>query len=160
MFYWIFQYLRTLLFSFNNINNRKQLPTSSANKDDVLKYENKYKIDKSRTSIRQPGPNSFLLENCPVGNVLLKYNTEKSSFEYYSDRTVPFRYLETIARKYANTFDCTHVYLIEKNKTACNRYSHMGKLNNFSFLNKPSSTETKKLTFAAFKASMASAAAR
>lgn len=159
MFYWIFQYLRTF-FSFNNIiNNRKQLPSSAG--VDVLstKYENKYKIDKLRSK-HQPCTNSFLLENCPVGNVLLKYNTEKSSFEYYSDRTVPFRYLETIARKYSNTFDCTHVYVTEKTKTSCNRYSHMGKLNNFSFLNKSSSAETKKLTFAAFKASMASAAAR
>ena len=157
MFYWIFQYfLNFFSFNNNNNNNKKQLPSSAYQ---PTKYEDKYKIDKSRSSMRHPVASSYLLENCPVGTVLLKYNTEKSSFEYYSDRTVPFRYLETIARKYANTFDCTHVYLIEKNKTACNRYSHMGKLNNFSFLNKPPSTETKRLTFAEFKASVASAAA-
>jgi len=42
----------------------------------------------------------FVIEMTPIGNVLLYYNFDKLSFEYYSDNTIPYRYLEVVARKY------------------------------------------------------------
>jgi len=59
--------------------------------------------------------NSILLEKTPTGNVIMFYNNSKESFEYYSDSTVPYRYLETIARKYVVTFKCKNIY-IDMNK--------------------------------------------
>jgi hypothetical protein len=44
--------------------------------------------------------NNFVVEMTPIGNVLLYYNHDKLSFEYYSDNTIPYRYLEVVARKY------------------------------------------------------------
>ena len=39
------------------------------------------------------------------------YNFEKESFSYYSDFNIPYRYLETIARKYIITFNCAILYI-------------------------------------------------
>jgi len=52
-----------------------------------------------------------LLETTPVGNVIMTYNVKKEVFEYYSDCTVPYRYLDTACRKYAATFGCKPLYI-------------------------------------------------
>ena len=39
------------------------------------------------------------------------YNHDKLAFEYYSDLTVPYRYLETVARKYVLTFNYRPLYI-------------------------------------------------
>jgi len=55
--------------------------------------------------------NSFLMEKTPLGNVALYYNQDRECFEYYSDNTIPYRYLETVGRKYVITFDCIDLYI-------------------------------------------------
>lgn len=55
--------------------------------------------------------NSFIIEKTPLGNVLMYYNHKKQSFEYYSDNTIPYRYLETVSRKYVKTYDCAYLYV-------------------------------------------------
>lgn len=60
--------------------------------------------------------NSYVFENTPLGNVILFYNSEKGSFEYYSDKTMPYRYLETVARKYVTTFNCKILYTDMENE--------------------------------------------
>ena len=37
--------------------------------------------------------NSYIAENTPVGNVFMRYNNDKKSFEYYSNSSIPYRYL-------------------------------------------------------------------
>lgn len=54
--------------------------------------------------------NSFIIENTPLGNVLMLYNNKRGSFEYYSDNAIPYRYLETVSRKYVKTFHCRSIY--------------------------------------------------
>ena len=39
------------------------------------------------------------------------YNHDKSAFEYYSDATIPYRYLETVARKYVITYNYRPLYV-------------------------------------------------
>jgi hypothetical protein len=55
--------------------------------------------------------NSFIIEKTPLGNVLMYYNSVRGSFEYYSDNTIPYRYLETVSRKYVKTFNCRYLYV-------------------------------------------------
>lgn len=55
--------------------------------------------------------NCFILETTPHGNVLMIYDTNKSSFKYYSDNTIPYRYLEPVARKYVKQFNCRPLYV-------------------------------------------------
>ena len=52
-----------------------------------------------------------LLEHTPLGNVLMYYNHDTESFVYFSDMTLPYRYLDTVGRKYTLTFRCTHLYV-------------------------------------------------
>jgi hypothetical protein len=55
--------------------------------------------------------NNYVLEPTPLGNVFMRYNNQKKSFEYYSNNTIPYRYLETIGRKYVMTFRCKALFV-------------------------------------------------
>lgn len=55
--------------------------------------------------------NSVLLEMTPLGNVYMRYNSEKGSFEYFSNHSIPYRYLEPIGRKYVMTFWCKPLFI-------------------------------------------------
>jgi len=52
-----------------------------------------------------------LIEKTPLGNVVLFYDKKKETFSYYSDNTIPYRYLETVARKYVTMFRCKYLYV-------------------------------------------------
>ena len=54
--------------------------------------------------------NSFVMEKTPLGNVLMLYNNKRGSFEFYSDNTIPYRYLEPVSRKYVKMFGCRPIY--------------------------------------------------
>lgn len=56
--------------------------------------------------------NCVLFEMTPVGNVIMRYNAKKEAFEYYSDCTIPYRFLDTVCRKYAVTFYCKSLYVV------------------------------------------------
>jgi len=75
---------------------------------------------------------SFLIEKTPLGNVAMYYNQERECFEYYSDHTIPYRYLETIGRKYVLTFDCIELYIdmeeeVQKQKEKLEEHKRMEK---------------------------------
>jgi len=55
--------------------------------------------------------NNYILEQTPLGNVYMRYNNSKKSFEYFSNSTIPYRYLETIGRKYVMTFWCKPLFI-------------------------------------------------
>ena len=50
--------------------------------------------------------NCFVMETTPQGNVLMIYDNKRNSFKFYSDNTIPYRYLEVVGRKYVKMFDC------------------------------------------------------
>ena len=53
----------------------------------------------------------FIIERTPIGNVIMQYDVNKEAFVYYSDNMIPFRYLETVARKYVCTYNCKELYI-------------------------------------------------
>lgn len=60
--------------------------------------------------------NNFILEKTPVGCVIMCFNynsdnVDTSSFIYYSDHSIPYNYLDTLARKYVITFNCLNLYI-------------------------------------------------
>lgn len=55
--------------------------------------------------------NNFVIDSTPLGNVIMLYNNKKEVFEYYSDNTIPYRFLETVARKYVITYFCRPLYI-------------------------------------------------
>ena len=60
------------------------------------------------------------MEFSPVGNVIMSYDFSKSSFIYYSDSNVPFRYLEPIGRKFVTTYNCKELFQIMNTNTNIN----------------------------------------
>jgi len=54
--------------------------------------------------------NNYVIENTPNGNVMMRYNYEKASFEYFSDNIIPNRFLDVVARKFVKTHDCVSLY--------------------------------------------------
>lgn len=116
-------------FIFNKKETQKleDKKTNVLSKKEIL-YEDKYKEKfekKEEKKLNQEDlqnlKNNHIIEYTPLGNVLMFYKYDKndtddlSSFIFYSDHTIPYRYLETVARKYCITYNCKIVYVdIEK----------------------------------------------
>jgi hypothetical protein len=68
--------------------------------------------------------NDYVIENTPLGNVVMRYNNEKGSFEYFSNNSIPYRYLEPVGRKYVMSYFCKPLFvdLQEELKRAEEKY--------------------------------------
>ena len=55
--------------------------------------------------------NNYVLEHTPLGNIYMRYNNNKKSFEYFSNSTMPYRYLEPVGRKYVMTYWCKPIFV-------------------------------------------------
>lgn len=55
--------------------------------------------------------NCFVMEKTPIGNVLMIYDKEIGKFKYYSDSSMPYRYLEVVGRKYVKLFNCRPLFI-------------------------------------------------
>jgi len=71
--------------------------------DNALKYVLDVKLDGFI--------NNYVLETTPLGNVYMRYNNAKTSFEYFSNNTIPYRYLEAVGRRYVMTFMCKPLFI-------------------------------------------------
>lgn len=84
-----------------------------------IKYEDKYKekfekLEYKNTdeNKRENLKNSFIMEMTPHGNVIMFWNQNNKVFSYYSDGTMPYRFLEVVARKYVIMYDCKDLYYV------------------------------------------------
>lgn len=68
---------------------------------------------------------NYVLEHTPIGNVFMRYNNSKGSFEYFSNNTIPYKYLETVGRKYVMTYWCKSIFvdIDEELKRAAIKYN-------------------------------------
>ena len=56
--------------------------------------------------------NNIVLENSPRGIIIMYYDNDTESFEYYADsKDIPYLYLEAVARKYAISFNCKSIVI-------------------------------------------------
>lgn len=55
--------------------------------------------------------NNYVIEMTPQGNVYMRFNNSKKSFEYFSNNTIPYRYLEPVGRKYVLTYFCKPLFI-------------------------------------------------
>jgi hypothetical protein len=89
--------------------------------------------------------NNFVIEKTPVGNVLMFYNNNKKAFEYYSDNTTPYKYLEVVARKYVKMFQCRSLYINMEDEIKLTTTENNNAIDN------KNDVKNKKNTFAKFK---------
>lgn len=54
---------------------------------------------------------NYILEHTPLGNIYMRYNNNKKSFEYFSNNSIPYRYLEPVGRKYVMTYWCKPIFV-------------------------------------------------
>ena len=85
----------------------------------VIKYEDKYKEKfenleyKTTDEVKRENlKNNFIMEMTPHGNVIMYWNQKNEVFSYYSDGTMPYRFLEVVARKYVIMNDCKDLYYV------------------------------------------------
>ena len=98
----------------NNLRNKEnELKQEYESDEGVEKFikridelSEKFVIDERLDKLK----NNFVMEKTPLGNVLMLYNNKRGSFEFYSDNTIPYRYLEPVSRKYVKMFDCRPIY--------------------------------------------------
>jgi hypothetical protein len=103
--------------------------------------------------------NNFVIEKTPLGNVMMIYSYEKSTFSYYSDNNIPYRYLEVVARKYVKFFGCRPIFVdMEEELKLCEeklenqkRIEEEKKLKKLQENNSQKTKEFKKDIFTKFK---------
>jgi len=54
---------------------------------------------------------NYVLECTPLGNIYMRYNNDKKSFEYFSNNSIPYRFLEPVGRKYVMTYWCKPLFI-------------------------------------------------
>ena len=101
----IIPYEKKYLQEYKNLVKNIENAENAENTENAENATNKEELKKRNFK------NSFLMEKTPLGNVALYYNQDRECFEYYTDHTIPYRYLETVGRKYVITFDCIELYI-------------------------------------------------
>jgi hypothetical protein len=100
--------IKNLQEEYNNLKN--QVGTENGLDNLINKsneHANKFIIDKRLDKLK----NCYVMEKTPIGNVLMIYDKEQAKFKYYSDSTIPYRYLEVVGRKYVKTFNCRPIFV-------------------------------------------------
>lgn len=104
--------LDELLNDLKNDHNRFTSELKVLNEDIITETEFSDKALKHVLDKKLDGfINNYVLEYTPLGNVYMRYNNFKKSFEYFSNNTIPYRYLEAIGRKYVMTFRCKALFV-------------------------------------------------
>ena len=103
------------------------LPVTPTQKDkEIVLYEDKYKdqiaqleevelTEERLVSLK----NSILFEKTPLGNVVMYYDHSRETFTFYSDSSIPYRYLETISRRYVVLNNCKKIYVNMEEEIKC-----------------------------------------
>jgi len=91
--------------------------TPPARLEDVrIPYENYYLLGNNKEYVKEFEKeenidNGIVEEETPDGVVILNYNNDTERFEYWSDKSIRYRYLEVVARKYVIIYDCKDKYV-------------------------------------------------
>ena len=109
----LYDYYKALNSSASNISDGEKNEKKTLEEP----YENKYydlfeklECDELEEDIVKGLKNSVLYEMTPKGRVIMYYDFDKESFTYYCDtKDIPYFYLETVARKYALTYNCKKI---------------------------------------------------
>ena len=126
------------------------------------RYFKEYDQMKDDPDAAVPSANSHVRETTPQGDVIMTYDADRTLFCYYCDkRTVQFKYLEPVARKYVVEHGCKRLYIDfrEEMAKAANAANAANSTNTKSkAINATNSTNTKPNAAASASAASASAA--
>jgi len=87
-------------------------PLEEEEEEEEIAYEKQYNLDECKNDgDKENIERNILLETTPQGKICIKYSNEEEGFEYWSDKSIDYKYLETAARKYVNTFSYKDLYI-------------------------------------------------
>jgi hypothetical protein len=95
-----------------------------------------------------------ITETTPRGDVLMYYSSKLNSFVYHSKtKEIPYKYLETVSRKYVIEYKCKKLYIdIRKEyEKGLHKYNEIKEKGEKGEENKDSNDNKKKQIFAKFK---------
>ena len=90
----------------------KMVPYEDKYKDKIKEINSVEEINSDKKTLLDKLKFSIVMETTPNGNVLMYWDNNRSSFIYYSDTSIPYRYLEVVARKYVIMNNCREIYFI------------------------------------------------
>lgn len=70
---------------------------------ELMNIESKIVGDKKELKKEYPSGLTMVIEPTPLGIVMMTWDTKRETFIYYADSTIPYRYLEVVARKFVTT---------------------------------------------------------
>ena len=101
----------------------KEEEEKNVSDDDFKQQAHQYMLNKKLDGYM----NNYVNDMTPLGNVYMRYNNSKKSFEYYSNNTIPYRYLEPVGRKFVLTYFCKPLFIDieeELNKAKLKKEEH------------------------------------
>ena len=106
----------TLMYKAYKAYRAYRARTRIKTQDQPPAFENKYfkEYDELVDDPNAPVPplNNHVRETTPQGDVIMTYDADRAVFCYYCDkRTVQFKYLEPVARKYVIAHGCKRLYI-------------------------------------------------
>jgi len=112
-------YMSYKLYKMHKANNKSVLQQEEAQKrikEQESVFENKFFKEydelKDEPEALVPSATSHVRETTPQGDVIMTYDDSRKLFCYYSDkRTIQFKYLEPVARKYVVEHGCKRLYI-------------------------------------------------
>jgi hypothetical protein len=117
-YFFMIYFYRKLKYLWLKKSNVKEEPVETPFVKPTLKYEDKYieeykKIDSIVLSAEhlESLKHTFLIENSPFGNLMMHYDHSRESFIYYSDNTIPYRFLEVASRRYVIQNNCKSIHV-------------------------------------------------
>jgi hypothetical protein len=105
---------RELVEEYNALIDELNHLTSVNEEEQVKEFKEKAEFEAKKMIIDNKLnrlKDCFVMEKTPLGNVLMFYNHSRDAFEFFSDNTIPYRYLETVARKYVKIFNCRPIFV-------------------------------------------------
>jgi hypothetical protein len=128
----IFKFMDFEDYLEDNIDNDSKKDEKQKNRNDkkIIPYEKKYNdkfnkmlllkerhfVSMEENKDDEKLTKCILFENTSLGNVIMFYKyyedtKDASSFHYYADHNIPYRFLESIAQKYCIIYNCTHIFI-------------------------------------------------
>lgn len=96
----------------------KPEPIKIGKKDPIKEYPKKYKEQFNNLETLELDDiklknlkNCILYEQTPYSSIIMQYDNEFKKFNYYSNKSLPYNFLETACRKYALNFNCKSLYV-------------------------------------------------
>ena len=85
------------------------------------KYEKKYDEEFDELNVHELNEDenadfkeSICVDDCPRGKVIMRYNLDEETFEYFTNsRNIPHSYLDVVAKKFIIENDCKIIYKLE-----------------------------------------------